>query len=93
MNEFFTWKILATFTGCALATGIITQFLKDLFKKLPTQWLSYIIAVMILFAATFFTGALTASSAGLIPFNAVLIALASNGAYTAILRVRTGKMK
>jgi len=91
MSEFFTWKILATFAGSALATGIITQFSKDLFKKLPTQWLSYIISVIILFAATYFTGALTASSAALVPFNAILVALASNGAYSAVLRVKTGK--
>lgn len=90
MNEFFSWQTLATFAGCAAATAIVTQFLKETFQKLPTQWLSYIIATVILFAATYFTGTLTASSAAIIPLNAILIALASNGAYSAVFRVKNG---
>ncbi|WP_411677557.1 hypothetical protein [Caproicibacter sp.] len=91
MNEFFAWSTLVTFTGCSAATGIITQFLKNSFQKLPTQWLSYFIAVIILYAATYFTGALTLSAAAAIPLNAILVALSSNGAYSAVLRVKTGK--
>ncbi|HEX3037951.1 MAG TPA: hypothetical protein VHO94_03045 [Oscillospiraceae bacterium] len=93
MSEFFTWQLLSTFAGCTLATGILTQFVKNVpfLKKIATQWVSYAIAVILLFAATFFTGALTGSSAAMIPFNAVLIALSSNGAYSAVKRVSTGK--
>lgn len=91
MNEFFSWQTLASFAGCSVATAIITQFLKKTFQKLPTQWLSYIIAVVILYAATYFTGQMTASAAAIIPLNAILIALASNGAYSAIGRVKNGK--
>lgn len=86
MNEFFTWEVLATLAGCSLATGVITQFMKNVIK-IPTQWLSYIIALILLFAATFFTGGLTFSTGGIIPLNAVIVALSSNGAYSAILRV------
>ena len=88
MNEFFTWPTLATFAGCATATAVITQFIKDLkpFKNIATQWVSYGIALVLLFAATYFTGALTGPAAALIPFNAVVIALAANGAYSAITR-------
>lgn len=91
MNEFFSWSVLVTFSGCSIATGIITQFLKNTFQKLPTQWLSYLIALVILYAATYFTGGLTLPSAAIIPLNAVLIALAANGAYSAVLRIKNGK--
>lgn len=85
MNDFFTWEMLATLAGCSVATGLLTQFLKGAIK-IPTQWLSYVIAVVLLFAATLFTGGLTLSSGGIIPLNAVIVALSSNGAYSAIVR-------
>jgi CHASE2 domain-containing sensor protein len=87
MNDFFTWEMLATLAGCSLATGVLTQFLKSTIK-IPTQWLSYIIAVTLLFAATLFTGGLTLSTGGIIPLNAVIVALSSNGAYSAIVRTK-----
>jgi hypothetical protein len=88
MNNFFTWETLATFAGCAAATAVITQFLKSasFFKNIATQWVSYFVAVILLLGATYFTGALTWSSGALIPFNAVIIALSANGAYSAVLR-------
>lgn len=85
MNEFFTWEMLATLAGCSIATGLLTQFMKNSIK-IPTQWLSYIISVILLFAATLFTGQLSLSSGCMIPLNAVIITLSSNGAYSAILR-------
>jgi len=85
MNDFFTWEMLVTLAGCSVATGLLTQFLKGTIK-IPTQWLSYIIAVVLLFAATLFTGGLTLSTGGVIPLNAVIVALSSNGAYSAIVR-------
>lgn len=91
MNEFFSWQYLATFAGCTLATSIVTQFVKGLFQKLPTQLLSYIIALIILYAATYFTGALTGAAAAIIPLNAVLVALSSNGVYSAVFRALKGK--
>ena len=91
MDDFFSWQTLATFAGASAATAIITQFFKGAFQKLPTQWLSYIIAVVILFAATYFTGGLTLSTAAITPLNAILVALAANGAYSAVIRVSSGK--
>lgn len=93
MNEFLTWETLGTFAGCALATGVLTQFLKELFKKLPTQWLSYIIAVVLLFAATAATGGFAQPWTvwAMIPLNAVIVSLSSNGAFEAIKRTRGSK--
>ena len=89
MNEFFTWAMLANFAGCATATAIITQFVKNLkpLKNIATQWVSFGIAMLLLYLATYFTGGMTSSVAALIPFNAILIALAANGVYSAITRV------
>lgn len=88
MDQFFTWAFLATFVGAVAGTGLITQFIKGAFVKLPTQILSYIVALVILAAAT----AATSGSSGwtvwlLIPFNAVLVSIASNGAYAGIQRI------
>jgi hypothetical protein len=88
MNEFFAWANLGTFAGCVAATAIITQFIKNVlfFKSIATQWISYGIAVILLFGSEFFTGTLTPASGALIPFNAILISLSANGAYTAVHR-------
>ena len=89
MNDFMTWENLATFAGCTTGVAVITQFIKNIgaLKKLPTQWASYFLAVALLFGATYFTGTLTPAMASLIPFNAVVVALAANGAYSAMDRV------
>jgi hypothetical protein len=90
MNEFFTWQTLATLAGASVAVGLLTQFLKDAIK-IPTQWLSYILAVVILAAATFFTGGTDASVWAIIPLNAVIVSTSANGAFAAILRAKNGK--
>lgn len=90
MNQFFTWGTLATLAGASIAVGLLTQFLKDTIK-IPTQWLSYILAVIILAAATFFTGVTDVSLWALIPLNAVIVSTSANGAYAAILRAKNGK--
>ena len=93
MNDFFAWETLVTFSGCALATGVLTQFLKNIFKKLPTQWLSYLIAVPLLFGATAATGGFAQPWTvwALIPLNAAIVSLASNGAYEAVGRAVKGE--
>lgn len=91
MNDFTTWETLATFAGCAAMTGLITQFTKGLFAKLPTQWLSYIIAVIVMGLATVFTAGFSWPVLALIPINAVIVAMSANGAFTAVKRVVDGK--
>ena len=92
MNEFFTWEFLGTFAGATLATAILTQFFKGVFDRLPTQILSYILALVVMFCATAATLGFASDWTvwAMIPLNAVLVSLASNGAYDAVVRV-TGK--
>lgn len=89
MDQFFTWGTLATLAGASLAVGLLTQFLKDAIK-IPTQWLSYILAVIILITANLFTGQTDIAVLAIIPLNAVIVSTSANGAYAAILRAAKG---
>ena len=88
MNEFFTWTTLATYAGATLATSLITQLIKGLgfIDKIPTRITSYAIALVVLLAATFFTGGLTLEAGALCVINAVVVSLAANGKYDAVAR-------
>ena len=86
--EFFDWATLLTYAGALAATAILTQWLKGVFQNIPTQIVSYGIALVVLLAATFFTGALTVESGVLCLINAAVVSLASNGAYEAIQRAK-----
>ena len=87
-NEFFTWAVLLTYAGATLATSLITQLIKGLgfIDKIPTRITSYAIALVVLLAATFFTGGLTLEAGALCVINAVVVSLAANGAYDAVAR-------
>ena len=93
MDQFFSWEMLATLAGAAAATGLLTQFLKGLFSKLPTQWLSYIIALVILLVATAATGGIGADWTvwAIVPLNAVIVSLSANGAFSAVQRAAKKK--
>lgn len=75
-----------TYAGATLATSLITQLIKGLgfIDKIPTRITSYAIALVVLIAATFFTGGLTLESGVLCVVNAVVVSLASNGAFDAV---------
>ena len=86
--EFFDWATLLTYAGALAATALLTQWLKGVFQTIPTQIVSYGIALVVLLAATFFTGALTLEAGALCLINAAVVSLASNGAYEAIQRAK-----
>jgi hypothetical protein len=76
------WSFLASFGGASIAVAIITQFIKDLFKRIPTQLVSYVVALIILILSTAATNSARSwSDWALVPLNAVLVSLSSNGAY------------
>lgn len=81
--NFFDWTTLATFAGATAIVAIITQLIKEVgfIKKIPTQLLSYIIALIVLYPAFYFTGQLNVSTAVLILFNGIVVSLAANGGY------------
>ena len=92
MDSFFDWTMLGTFAGAAAATGIVTQAVKGIFQKFPTQLVSYVIAVVILGVATAATGMTSGAITdwtvwALVPLNAVVVAFTANGGFDAIKRV------
>lgn len=81
--NYLDWSLLATYTGTLTMVGIITELTKNIkfIKKIPTQLWSYIIALIVMYPAFYFTGELTVSTAFLIPFNAGIVSLSSNGGF------------
>lgn len=82
--EPFDWASIATISGATLATLLIVQLLKlplDKLWKIPTRIWVYIIALILMLAATHFTSGLNFSSACLTAVNAVIVALSAMGAY------------
>ena len=84
--EFMNWSLLADFGGAVIAVLTVTEFVKEIpfLNKIPTRILSFFIALAVLYSAYYFTGLLTASSALLIPVNAVTVSLATNGGFDLI---------
>lgn len=92
-GDFLTWQVLGSFAGTVAVVALLTQFLKDIFKRLPTQWLSYIIALAVLVLTTLVLQGVKVpwNEWALIPFNAVVVSLTANGSYSAYERVKNGK--
>ena len=92
MNELFTWEILGTYAGCTAAVGIITQVIKTVpgIVKIPTQIVSYAIAISVMLFASAFTVGLTADVVALTVFNAAVVSLAANGVHTAAVKIAGG---
>lgn len=89
MSEFVTWQILASYGGALLMVSLITQFVKGLSftKNIPTQVVSYILALIVLIPATFFTSGLTVNNLLLTLFNAIVVSLAANGGFSAAVKI------
>lgn len=83
-TEPFTWQYLVTISGATAATLLFAQLFKfplDKIWKIPTRFLVYFIALVILEVATYFTSGIDVSTALLNVFNALIVALAAMGAY------------
>lgn len=80
----FSWEQLATIAGATLATLLIVELLKlpfDKVWKIPTRIIVYVIALIVLILATYFTQGLTPNTALLTAINAIIVALSAMGAY------------
>lgn len=91
--SFFDWSYLGTFAGALAAVALITELIKELpaLKKVPTQFVSWALAFIILIMAQLFTGTLSAQSAVLCVLNGAMVSLAANGGYAALKRMMGGK--
>ena len=88
MEGFFDWGTLATMAGAVAATTLVTQVLKGVsfIDRMPTRVFSYLVALTVLLAARFFTGGFTLETAGLCAINAVVVALAAQGAFDGVVK-------
>ena len=86
--EFVTWELLGTYAGAMAMVGLITQLTKNIkfISAIPTQLWSYILALAVMYCASYFLGQLNASNAVLILFNSALVSLGANGGYEGIAR-------
>lgn len=87
--EYVTGEMMATYAGALAVVLIVTQFTKNLsfIAKIPTQVWSYIVALLVLYPANYFIGALTIETAVLILFNGIIVALAANGGFEALSKM------
>lgn len=94
ISSFFEWSTLGTLTGAAAAASAVTQTLKSIgfLYKVPTQFLSYLISCTILLLATLFSGTPTPSTLAIVPLNAILVSLCSNGIYSVSQRISGGEI-
>lgn len=94
INTYLTWEFLGTMAGAVAATTLIVQFLKlplDKVWKIPTRFLVYAIALLILLAVELFSGTFSAERLILITLNAVIVATSAMGTYEATLKKLEGK--
>ena len=91
--EFVSWELLGTYAGAMAMVGVITQLTKGVkfISKIPTQLWSYILALVVMYAANLFMGSLTWSNAVLILFNSALVSLGANGGYEGLARAFASK--
>jgi len=89
--ELFTWEFLATFAGCSAATAIIVQLFKGVkpFAYISTQLFSYAVALIVFNVAALVVGTWDWPTFGIAFLNSGIVALASNGAYSAAQKVLT----
>jgi hypothetical protein len=90
MENFLTWDVLLTFGGCVAGTVLLTEWLKRIFKNVPTQIVSFVIALAILIVGHIATGTFAWAELPLSLINAVAVAFTANGGYDAIERIFGG---
>jgi hypothetical protein len=91
-GEFFNWGMLATYAGCLAATMLLTQFFKGVWPQAwPVQYLSYIIALVVLILSSWALGTLSWMALILNLFNAVIISFAANGGFNNLKEVTSAK--
>ena len=84
MDNFLSWDILLTFSGCVAGTLLLTEFLKKLCQHIPAQLVSFIIAALILVVGHAAAGTFAWEEAPLYLVNAVAVSLSANGGFDAI---------
>lgn len=83
MDKFFTYEMLLTYATCVTAVFGVTQFIKELplIKKIPTKYVSFLVAVIIVTLTNIATNQFKASNILLYILSSVFISMNANGIY------------
>ena len=86
---FLSWSLLITYAGALGFVMAVTQFTKgiSLFDRMPTQVWSWIVAMVGMYPAYYFTGQLTPETAAIVPINAIVVSLGANGGFEFLSRL------
>jgi hypothetical protein len=95
MNDFFTGEMLATFAGLVAAVSIIVQFTKSIIKKQFGDEFVRIYAFIISLVLTFIFAKTGQDIEGIVLtiINAILVSIASFGAYEVIADPKAEKIR
>lgn len=88
MTEFMSWETIGTVVGFVTSVILLTEFLKyvPIIKKVPTQIVSFVVAMIVMVAYKFAVGEFKMVDALLYVLNSVGASLTSNGGYDVIKR-------
>jgi len=83
MDKFFTYEMLLTYATCVTAVFGVTQFIKELplIKKIPTKYVSFLVAVIIVTLTNIATNQFKVSNILLYILSSVFISMNANGIY------------
>ena len=95
MDKFFTYEMLMTYATCVTAVFGVTQFIKEIpgIKKIPTKYVSFLVAVIIVILSNVATGQFKVSNILLYILSSVFISMNSNGIYDFDTKSKEGKIK
>lgn len=101
MNTWLTWEFVGTIAGCVSITTLVTQAIKsalkwfaDTLKKpvissIPSAFISYVIAVMLINIARVFTVEFSIESFVLSLLNGLVVSRGANKLYDAAKSAKT----
>ena len=95
MDKFFTYEMLMTYATCVTAVFGTTQFIKEIpgIKKIPTKYVSFLVAIIIVILSNIATGQFKVSNILLYILSSVFISMNSNGIYDFDTKSKEGKIK
>ncbi|HEX2926519.1 MAG TPA: hypothetical protein VHP38_09740 [Ruminiclostridium sp.] len=94
MNEFYSWEYLSSFSGIVASVTLIIQFSKvslDKIWKIPTRFVVWLLSYVMLILVSWFTVGITLQKVLMSSLNAVVVTLASMGAYEATFKEKDDK--
>jgi len=87
--EFITLDMLLSLAGCVAVVAIVTQALKQYFKKINALWLNFIVSVIIGVVRIFVVNDFTATGIVTGILNIFVIMLAAGGGYDTVKSIFT----